>query len=126
MEVENGVKLVNEAGEVLTSIVKDVSDIDRHMQEIAQAASEQSAGLNQITTAVVEMDRVTHENAEMVVRTNEVTKRVANGSHLLDKLMKNFKTRNIDSDRDPSKRGETVATEIDGIKNIEPTERLAG
>lgn len=126
VEVENGVKLVNEAGEVLSSIVNDVSDIDRHMQEIAQAASEQSAGLNQITTAVVEMDRVTHENAEMVVRTNEVTKRVAGGSHLLDKLMKNFKTRSIDSDRDPTKRGEAVSTEIDEFNDVELPERTVG
>lgn len=125
VEVENGVKLVNEAGEVLSAIVDDVTEIDRHMQEIAHAAGEQSAGLSQITTAVEEMDRVTHENAEMVVKTNEVTKRVAGGSHLLDKLMMNFKTRSIDSQRNPSSRGEAVSSEIDALKDVEPHKRAA-
>lgn len=116
-DVENGVKLVNETGEVISMIVKDVSDIDKHMQNIAQASSEQSSGLNQISQAVTEMDHATQQNSEMVNHTDGVTQRVAGGSRLLHDLMVKFKTRDIETEeRERKNRGFGVQQDIEDRK----------
>ena len=125
-EVENGVKLVNETGNVIAEIVKDVSNIDGHMQNIAQASSEQSAGLNQISTAVTEMDHATQQNSEMVQRTNDITKRVAGGSHLLHDLMADFKTRDINGQRRANNRGSHIQQDIEELADAElPVQKVA-
>lgn len=125
-EVESGVKLVNEAGSSLAEIVKDITYIDSHMQNITQAAVEQSAGLHQISTAVHEMDRATQQNSEMVNQTNEVTQRVAGGSHLLHDLMENFKTRDLQTTRNVNNRGTSVNQDIEDLKYEElPPHQIA-
>lgn len=117
-EVENGVKLVKEAGEVLEAITSDVSQIEEYITNIAQAAVEQSSGLDQINTAVMTIDSVTQDNAGMVVQADDITKRVAGGSHLLHSLMADFKTRKVKSGpRNVENRGLLVASEIEQLKD---------
>lgn len=117
-EVKNGVKLVNEAGAVLEMIVTDVANVDAHMQNISQSAVEQSAGLDQIGTAVFEMDQTTQQNSAMVAHTYEITKRVAGGSRLLHDLMENFKTRDTNRLREVDNRGLLVQQDIEERKNV--------
>lgn len=116
-EVENGVKLVKEAGEVLSAITDDVASIKDYISNISHSASEQSAGLDQINQAVSTIDGVTQENANMVVEADEITKRVAGGSHLLHSLMADFKTRKVAAPRNVQNRGLLVASEIEQLKN---------
>ena len=69
-QVKNGVDLVGQTGEALRVIVAEVQDIDRNVQAIVQAAREQSVGLQEINTAVNQMDQGTQRNAAMVEETN--------------------------------------------------------
>jgi methyl-accepting chemotaxis protein len=65
-EVENGVRLVSEAGEALKAIATQVGDINTLVVEIAASAKEQATGLHEINVAVNQMDQVTQQNAAMV------------------------------------------------------------
>jgi methyl-accepting chemotaxis protein-1 (serine sensor receptor) len=65
-EVEGGVMLVRETGESLKTIGNFISDVNKHMQSIAQSAQEQSTGLSQVNVAVNQMDQTTQQNAAMV------------------------------------------------------------
>ncbi len=69
-QVQEGVELVGETGKALTTIVSEVHDIDRNIAAIVEAAQEQSSGLQQINTAVNQMDQDTQRNAAMVEETN--------------------------------------------------------
>lgn len=115
-EVENGVKLVKEAGEVLSAITDDVASIKDYISSVSRSASEQSAGLDQINQAISTIDGVTQDNANMVVEADEITKRVAGGSHLLHSLMADFKTRKVAAPRNVQNRGLLVASEIEQLK----------
>ena len=68
--VQQGVRLVGETGGVLGDIVGKVAEIDGLINEIALSSSEQAQGLNQVNTAVNQMDQVTQRNAAMVEQTN--------------------------------------------------------
>ena len=61
-----GEQAVHEAGDTMTAIVGSVARVRDIMGEIVNASLEQSAGIEQINTAVTEMDQVTQQNAALV------------------------------------------------------------
>lgn len=65
-QVEQGVDLVGQAGTALQSIVDRVGHISTLVTDIARGAVEQSTGLGEINTGVVQLDQVTQQNAAMV------------------------------------------------------------
>ncbi|MEJ5112937.1 methyl-accepting chemotaxis protein [Erwinia billingiae] len=64
--VDSGTVLVGTAGETMADIVSAVTRVTDIMGEIASASDEQSKGIDQVGTAVTEMDRVTQQNASLV------------------------------------------------------------
>ncbi|WP_130835271.1 methyl-accepting chemotaxis protein [[Erwinia] mediterraneensis] len=64
--VNTGSTLVGTAGETMNDIVNAVTRVTDIMGEIASASDEQSRGIDQVGTAVTEMDRVTQQNAALV------------------------------------------------------------
>ncbi|WGI24262.1 methyl-accepting chemotaxis protein [Halomonas alkaliantarctica] len=65
-QVDNGSSLVNRAGKSLEDIVHGVQRVTVLMGEIATASREQSQGIEQVNTAVSQMDSVTQQNASLV------------------------------------------------------------
>ncbi len=68
-QVDQGVKLMAETGEVSERIINSVIEIDRLVAGIASSSHEQSQGLSDINKAVSEMDQGTQQNAAMVEQT---------------------------------------------------------
>ena len=65
-QVDNGSNLVNRAGKSLEDIVNGVQRVSVLMGEIATASREQSQGIDQVNTAISQMDSVTQQNASLV------------------------------------------------------------
>ncbi len=65
-KVEDGAKLVNEAGQTMEEVVSNFQKLSSRVTEIAEASSEQSSGIEQVTQAVGQMDEVTQQNAALV------------------------------------------------------------
>ncbi|WP_350359410.1 methyl-accepting chemotaxis protein [Vreelandella sp. SM1641] len=65
-QVDTGSNLVNQAGKSLEGIVHGVKRVSVLMGEIATASREQSQGIDQVNTAVSQMDSVTQQNASLV------------------------------------------------------------
>ncbi len=68
-QVDKGVKLMDETGEVSDRIISSVVEIDGLVAGIASSSREQSIGLSDINKAVSEMDQGTQQNAAMVEQT---------------------------------------------------------
>ncbi|TGD73189.1 PAS domain-containing protein, partial [Mangrovimicrobium sediminis] len=66
IKVEDGSRLVGESGNTLDEIVTAVKKVSDIIAEIAAAAQEQSLGIEQVNTAVSQLDEVTQKNAAMV------------------------------------------------------------
>jgi methyl-accepting chemotaxis protein len=64
--VNDGCALVDAAGSSMRQVIVSVKQVADIMTEIAAAGVEQSAGIDQINLAVVEMDHVTQQNAALV------------------------------------------------------------
>ncbi|MBK9131982.1 MAG: PAS domain-containing protein [Gammaproteobacteria bacterium] len=66
LKVEAGTELVNASGRTLTEIVDGVAKMTAIVAEIAAASREQSAGIEQVNQAVMQMDDLTQQNATLV------------------------------------------------------------
>jgi methyl-accepting chemotaxis protein len=58
-----GVEISRKVADALVDIVKRAREVDQLVSEVAGASGEQSQGINQINTAVTQMDKVTQGNA---------------------------------------------------------------
>ncbi|WP_272492111.1 methyl-accepting chemotaxis protein [Massilia phyllostachyos] len=65
-KVDAGARLVDSAGATMDEVVASVRRVTDIMGEISSASLEQSSGIEQINTAVVQMDQVTQQNASLV------------------------------------------------------------
>jgi methyl-accepting chemotaxis protein len=62
-KVEKGSELVNQSGATLQGIVGSVKRVTDIVAEIATASAEQSLGVDQVNTAITQMDHVTQSNS---------------------------------------------------------------
>ena len=65
-KVQDGSKLVEEAGNTTQEIVTSIKRVTDIMAEISAASLEQSSGIEQVNTAITQMDDVTQQNAALV------------------------------------------------------------
>ncbi len=90
-QVQQGVQLVGDTGKALATIVSEVQEINRHVVSIVESAQEQSSGLQQINTAVNQMDQDTQKNAAMVEETNAASHSLAKEVASLNQLLSQFR-----------------------------------
>jgi methyl-accepting chemotaxis protein len=65
-QVETGSRLVEQAGTTMEEVVNSVRRVTDIMAEIRSASEEQTAGIEQVNTAITHMDHVTQQNAALV------------------------------------------------------------
>jgi methyl-accepting chemotaxis protein-1 (serine sensor receptor) len=65
-KVRAGSSLVDQSGKALADIVDSVKKVTDIVAEIAAASQEQSAGIDQVNHAVLQMDEMTQQNAALV------------------------------------------------------------
>ena len=90
-QVDQGVRLVGETGEALGRIVAQVVEINAVITDIAASAQEQSTGLEQVNTAVNEMDQVTQKNAAMVEEMTAAAHGLAGETEELGRLVARYR-----------------------------------
>jgi methyl-accepting chemotaxis protein len=64
--VEEGSRLVSDAGATMQEIVQSIGRVTAIMTEISTASQEQSAGIEQVNQAIAQMEQVTQQNAALV------------------------------------------------------------
>ncbi len=68
-QVQQGRSLAEQVQETMQEMVRNAGDISRIIREITEANSEQSAGIDQINSAVGQIDTATQQNAALVEET---------------------------------------------------------
>jgi methyl-accepting chemotaxis protein len=91
-QVGIGVDLVSESGKSLQRIISRIGEIDALMSTIAASAGQQANGLQQVNTAVAEMDGVTQQNAAMVEQATAATRSLSEEADELAQQVARFKT----------------------------------
>ncbi|MBW6532875.1 MCP four helix bundle domain-containing protein [Sphingomonas sp. RRHST34] len=90
-QVDAGVTLVAQAGEALSRITGRIGDISALVSDIASAAEQQATGLQQVNTAVSEMDGVTQQNAAMVEEATAAARSLAEETENMARQVSRFR-----------------------------------
>lgn len=91
VQVEAGVELVSETGKALQRIIVRIGEIDVLVAKITESAEQQSTGLQQVNTAVSEMDGVTQQNAAMVEQATAAARSLSSEADELARQVARFK-----------------------------------
>lgn len=84
-QVKQGNVLVDQAGHTITDVVTAVKRVTDLMNEINVAINEQSTNIAQVSDAVVQMDKVTQQNAALVEEATAATEGLKNQArHMVD------------------------------------------
>jgi methyl-accepting chemotaxis protein len=68
-QVESGAQRVDQAGRTMQEIVQAVEQVTHVLSEMAVASAQQSAGIEHVNQAVVQLESVTQQNASLVEQT---------------------------------------------------------
>lgn len=109
LRVEEGARLVSDSGQTLTTIVSEIEQVSSNVDKILVSAREQSAGIQQVTSAVHQMDQMTQENAALVEEAAAASEGMAGQADQLHDMVSFFKvggdahtTQAVQSDLEPS------------------------
>jgi methyl-accepting chemotaxis protein len=90
-KVDNGTRLVSQAGDTMVEIVQSIKNVTDIMGEISSATREQSTGIEQVNQAVGEMDTVTQQNAALVEEASAAAHAMQDQAANLDRIVSVFK-----------------------------------
>ena len=90
-QVEVGARLVQDAGHTMDEVVTSVKRVADIMQDITAASAEQSAGIEQVNQAVLQMDQVTQQNAALVEEAAAAAESLQDQAHTLSELVGVFR-----------------------------------
>ncbi|MBV6324560.1 methyl-accepting chemotaxis protein [Duganella violaceipulchra] len=91
-KVQAGNRLVEQAGSTMHDVVSSVKRVTDIMSEIMLASQEQSSGIEQINTAVTQMDDVTQQNAALVEEAAAAAHAMQDQVNSLNDLVSVFRT----------------------------------
>jgi methyl-accepting chemotaxis protein len=90
-KVENGSRLVSAAGETMNDIVAQVRDVTSLIERISSASREQQDGIQQVGSAVTQLDQSTQQNAALVEQSAAASESLRQQASRLADTVKVFK-----------------------------------
>jgi len=90
-KVEEGSRLVSDAGTTMQEIVDSIGRVTAIMSQIAMASAEQSSGIEQVNQAVAQMDQVTQQNAALVEEAAAASDAMREQAQALSALVSTFR-----------------------------------
>ena len=100
--VGRGVELAGVTGESLNGIVDQVIAVAQRVEDIAEAAAEQSRGLEEVNIAISNLDTVTQQNAAVADDSNRTAETLKDEADNLVRQVSRFR---ISGDQGPASRG---------------------
>jgi methyl-accepting chemotaxis protein len=95
-KVQDGSTLVDESGRHLNDIVAAAKKVANIIGEISFASQQQASGLDQVNRAIMHMDEVTQQNAEMAQQTSSVAGSMTSQAKALTDLISLFRIQDAD------------------------------
>ncbi|WP_374538502.1 methyl-accepting chemotaxis protein [Chitinimonas taiwanensis] len=96
-----GTAQVDKAGVTMEEVVASIRKVTGIMGDISNASAEQSSGIEQVNTAVTQMDEVTQQNAALVEEAAAAAGSLQDQAHMLMEAVNRFKLDSAGQRRSP-------------------------
>ncbi|MCX4027032.1 methyl-accepting chemotaxis protein [Spartinivicinus marinus] len=116
LKVNDGTELVKKSGDTLTEIIEAIDKVSKMVDQITCSAQEQESGINEVNSAIAQMDDMTQQNAALVEQSSAASMSMKDHAEKMNKLMEFF---NLDlnvSMVEHSYIGHTHSTGIENMK----------
>ncbi len=90
-KVESGSRLVADAGATMSEIVSSVQRVSDIIGEITAASSEQSDGIGQVNSSVIQLDQMTQQNAALVEQSAAAAESLKEQANRLSQVIGTFR-----------------------------------
>ena len=90
-QINDGTRLVNEAGGAMQNTVVGIQQVTEIINEISVASHEQATGIEQVNRAIVQMEDVTQQNAALVEEAAAAAESMREQAEVLSDLVSHFK-----------------------------------
>lgn len=107
-QVEDGVKLVNQAGDALSEIVGSIDKVAKIVEEISTASQQQTSGVQEINSSVTSLDEMTQQNSALVEESTAAARSLSNEAGKLAELTAFFTLESGASARPAAKASKTA------------------
>lgn len=91
-QVDNGSQLVNDSGEALKEIIESVKSVNTVITGLSTASEHQYVGIQQVNSAVLNMDQMTQQNAALVEQSSAACAGLSEQANTLNQLLSFFNT----------------------------------
>lgn len=89
-KVKDGSALAETSGETLQAIVGEIEQVSQMIGNIATSAREQTSGIEQVNSAVLQMDQMTQQNAALVEQAAAASQSMSEQAQDLNRLVSFF------------------------------------
>ncbi|MEH0884609.1 methyl-accepting chemotaxis protein [Enterobacter sp. UNJFSC 003] len=89
--VQDGSRLVQDAGKTMNTLVDSVSKVSGLMEQVKTASREQSVGITQVNVAVCQLEGATQQNASLVAEVSSAAKAMEEQAQELESVVNRFK-----------------------------------
>lgn len=92
ISIENGTNKIEKTGMTLSRINQSIAKVTVMVSEISQASQEQQRGVQQVNTAIIQIDQMTQQNSALVEGTTAFSGAMSSESTKLQEAVSTFKT----------------------------------
>jgi len=89
--VETGARQVGDAGQTMNDIVSSIERVTLMMRDITTTTAEQSQGIDQVNTAVSQLDQMTQQNAALVEQSTAAAHSLSDQAQRLNQVVARFR-----------------------------------
>jgi methyl-accepting chemotaxis protein len=90
-KVENGTRVVEQAGQTMKEVVANAGQINLFLSEISTACREQAQGVEEVGRAIQELDKGTQQNSALVEETASAAAALTGQAEALQAEIANFR-----------------------------------
>ncbi|WP_412555375.1 methyl-accepting chemotaxis protein [Shimia sp. MIT1388] len=94
-QVEVGVDLVDQAGKAIEGIITKIQEVSRLAVQIADSSRDQATAITEINSGVMDLDRVTQQNASLVDRSSAQGRALQEAARELAELVASFRPSSV-------------------------------
>jgi methyl-accepting chemotaxis protein len=113
VKVSQGTELVNESGSKLDEIVTSVKKVVDIISEISAASTEQTLGVQQVNSAIQQIDEITQQNAALAEEVAAASSSMQQEATTMSGLLNNFST-TVQSNHGPAS---TASVKVENTAN---------
>ena len=118
-KVDNGSRLVDQAGKTMAEVVASISRVTNIMNEITTASDEQRDGIEQVNQAITQMDAVTQQNAALVEEAAAAAASMQEQSARLSEVVGVFKLNQMAAPQSPiAARQAAIARPAPALRDV--------